>query len=210
MEAALREAPEVLEEFPRSLTPSQAEEALKPVARKAGIPRKTLTRRALEEARRWTEEVLEGFWEALGVPSPPAEVGETVREGGKVRLWCPWGREAPLGRLTVEANKRGTFTYLDLPLSGRSCPRTFILEAHAGRVEVAISPRLFARKGRALFRTRDPRGGQEDPGGGQPPPPPLRLPRPRRPRGGPGGPLEAQRRRDPARGALPPGPEENA
>jgi hypothetical protein len=112
----------------------------------------------LEEARKWTEGVLEGFWEALGVPSPPAEVGETLREGGKVRLWCPWGRKAPLGRLTVEANKKGTFTYLDLPLSGRSCPRTFLLEAHAGRVEVGISPRLFARKGQALFRARDPRG----------------------------------------------------
>jgi hypothetical protein len=158
VEAALEEALEVLEDSPRPLTPSQAREALKPVARKAGVPRKTLTKRALEEARKWTEGVLEGFWKALGVPSPPAEVGEALREGGKVRLWCPWGKRAPLGKLTVEANKKGTFTYLDLPLSGRSCPRTFILEAHAGRVEVGIYPRLFARKGRALFRAQDPRG----------------------------------------------------
>ncbi len=158
MKAALEEALEVLEEFPRPPTPSQAREALKQVARKAGVPRKTLTKRALEEARRWTEGVLEGFWEALGIPSPPAEVGEALREGGKVRLWCPWGKRAPLGKLTVETNKKGAFTYLDLPLSERSCPRTFLLEAHAGRVEVGIFPRLLARKGRALFRTRDPRG----------------------------------------------------
>jgi hypothetical protein len=157
VEAALEEALEVLEEFPRPLTPSQAEEALKQVARKAGVPRKTFTRRALEEARRWTEGVLEEFWEALGLPSPPAEVGEALRKGGKVRLWCPWGKRAPLGKLTVETNQRGTLSYLDLALSARPCPRTFLLEAHAGRVEVAISPRLFARKGRAFFRARDPR-----------------------------------------------------
>jgi hypothetical protein len=158
VEAALEEALEVLEEFPRPLTPSQAREALKPIARKAGAPRKTFTRRALEEARRWTEGVLDAFWDALGISSPPPEVGEALQKDGKVRLWCPWGRKAPLGKLTVETNQRGTFTYLDLPLSERFCPRTFLLEAHAGRVEVGISPRLFARKGRALFRTRDPRG----------------------------------------------------
>ncbi len=154
----LQEALDILEEFPRPLTPSQANEALKPIARKAGVPRKTFTRRALEEARKWTEEVLDGFWKALGISSPPAEVGETLRKGGKVRLWCPWGKRAPLGRLTVETSKKDTLSSLDLPLSGRSCPRTFLLDAHAGRVEVGISPRLFARKGRALFRTRDPRG----------------------------------------------------
>jgi len=158
VEAALEEALEVLEESPRPLTPSQAREALKPIARKAGAPRKTFTRRALEEARRWTEGVLDAFWDALGISSPPPEVGEALQKDGKVRLWCPWGRKAPLGKLTVETNQRGTFTYLDLPLSERFCPRTFLLEAHAGRVEVGISPRLFARKGRALFRTRDPRG----------------------------------------------------
>jgi hypothetical protein len=158
VEAALEETLEVLEEFPRPLTPSQAREALEPVARRAGVPSEALTRRALEEARKWTEGVLEGFWEALGVPSPPAEVGKTLRKGGRVRLWCPWGRRTPLGKLTVETHDKGALTYLDLPLSERFCPRTFILEAHAGRVEVGISPRLFARKGRALFRAQDPRG----------------------------------------------------
>ncbi len=155
---ALQQALDILEEFPRPLTPSQANEALKPIARKAGVPRKTLTRRALEEARKWTEEVLDGFWRALGISSPPAEVGETLRKGGRVRLWCPWGKRAPLGKLTAETHEKGALGHLDLPLSGRSCPRTFLLDAHAGRVEVGISPRLFARKGRALFRTRDPRG----------------------------------------------------
>jgi hypothetical protein len=158
VKTALEEALDVLEEFSRPPTPSQAREALKPIARKAGVPSKTFTRRALEEARKWTEGVLEGFWEALGVPSPPAKVGETLRKGGKVRMWCPWGRKAPLGNLTVETNEKDTLSYQDLPLSDRSCPRTFLLEAHAGRVEVRIPPRLFARKGRALFRARDPRG----------------------------------------------------
>jgi hypothetical protein len=158
VEAALEEALEVLEDSPRPLTLSQAKEALKPVARKAGVSSKAFTRRALEEAGKWTEGVLEGFWEALGVPSPTAEVRETLHEGGRVRLWCSWGRKAPLGKLTVETSRKGALSYLDLPLSGRPCPRTFLLEAHAGRVEVGISPRLFARKGRALFRTRDPRG----------------------------------------------------
>jgi hypothetical protein len=158
MEEFLQEALDVLEEFPRPLTPSQVKEALKQVARKAGVPRKTFTRKVLDEARRWTEGVLDGFWEALGISSPPAEVEETLRKGGKVRLWYPWGRRTPLGKLTVETSKKDTLSYLDLPLSDRFCPRTFLLEAHAGRVEVGISPRLFARKGRALFRTRDPRG----------------------------------------------------
>jgi hypothetical protein len=158
VEAALQEALDTLEEFPRPLTLSQAKEVLKPIARKAGVPTEAFARRALEEARRWTEGVLEGFWEALGVTSPPAEVGEAPRKGGKVRLWCPWGKRAPLGKLKVETNEKGALTYLDLPLSDRACPRTFLLEAHAGRVEVTISPRLFARKGRALFRARDPRG----------------------------------------------------
>jgi hypothetical protein len=158
MEAALQEALDVLEDFPRPLTPSQAREALKPIARKAGVPYRTFTGKALEEARRWTEGVLDRFWEALGISSPPAEVGETLRKGGRVRLWCPWGKRTPLGKLTVETSRKDALSYLDLPLSKRSCSRTFLLEAHAGRVEVGISPRLFARKGRALFRTRDPRG----------------------------------------------------
>jgi hypothetical protein len=136
VEAALQEALDILEEHSRPLTPSQAKEALKPVARKAGVPRGTLTRMALEEARKWTEGVLEGFWEALGVSSPPAEAAEALRKGGRVRLWCPWGKKAPLGTLTVETGEKGTLAHLDLPLSGRSCPRTFLLEAHAGRVEV--------------------------------------------------------------------------
>jgi hypothetical protein len=158
VELALQEALDVLEEFPRSLTPSQAREALKPIARKAGVPYRTFTRKALEEARRWTEEVLDAFWDVLGISSPPVEVGETLRKGGKVRLWCPWGKRAPLGKLTVETSRKDALSYLDLPLFDRSCPRTFLLEAHAGRVEVGISPRLFARKGRAFFRTRAPRG----------------------------------------------------
>jgi hypothetical protein len=158
VEAALQEALDILEEFPRPLTPSQAKEALKPIARKAGVLRKAFTRMALEEARKWTERVLGSLWEALGVSSPPAEVEKVLRKGGKVRLWCPWGKRAPLGTLTVETSEKGALAHLDLPLSDRFCPRTFLLEAHAGRVEVRIHPRLFARKGRALFRTRDPRG----------------------------------------------------
>jgi len=50
VEAALEEALEVLEEFPRPLTPSRAREALEPVAQKAGVPIEVFARRALEEA----------------------------------------------------------------------------------------------------------------------------------------------------------------
>jgi hypothetical protein len=158
LQESLQEALDLLEEFPRPLTLSQAREPLRPIARKVGVPYKTFTRRALEEARRWTEGVLDAFWDVLGISSPPVKVGETLRKGGKVRLWCPWGRRAPLGKLTVETSKKDALSYLDLSFSGHSCPRTFLLEAHTGRVEVGISPRLFARKGRVLFRTQDPRG----------------------------------------------------
>jgi hypothetical protein len=141
-----------------SLSLSEVEEALKPLAQAAGVPPKPFAKKVLDEARKWTEGVLDGFWEALGISSPPAEVGEILRKGGKVRLWCPWGRKAPLGKLTVETNEKGALAYLEISLSDRFCPRTFLLDAHAVRVEVGISPRLFVRKGQALFRTRDPRG----------------------------------------------------
>jgi len=157
-QAALLAGLDALGDIPRPPDFSEAERVLKPLAQEVGVSPEAFARKVLNEARKWTERVLDGFWEALGIPSPPVEVRETLRKGGKVRLWCPWGKKAPLGKLVVETSKKDTLSYLDLPLSGRSCPRTFLLEAHAGRVEVGIFPKLFARKGRVLFRTRDPRG----------------------------------------------------
>ncbi len=162
-QAALQVALEALEEIPRPLGFSEVEEVLKPLAREVGVSPEAFTRKVLDEARRWTEEVLDGFWKALGISSPPAEVAEALRKDGKVRLWCPWGRRAPLGTvsvsLTLQSGNGGRYAFKDfhLPLPHRACPRTFVLQAHLGRVEVNIPPRFFARKGRALFRTKDPR-----------------------------------------------------
>jgi len=161
-QAALQVALDALGEIPRPLGFSQTKEALKPLARAVGLSPKAFTRKVLEEARRWTEGVLDGFWEALGISSPPAEVAEALEGRGQVRLWCPWGRKAPLGTFSALLRTRSGDRYLhkqlDLPLPDRACPKTSVLWAHIGRVEVKIPPRLFVRKERALFRTKDPRG----------------------------------------------------
>lgn len=132
-----------------------------PIVERAGVSPNAFTRKALDEARRWTERVLDGFWEALGITTPPAEVAEALKERGRVRLRCPWGRKAPLGTVSAFVQVRSGDRYLrkelDLPLPGYACPKTFVLWAHAGRAEGDIPPRFFARKKRALFRTRDPR-----------------------------------------------------
>jgi hypothetical protein len=160
-QAALQVALYALEDIRHPLGFSKAKEVLKPLARKAGVSPNAFTRKVLDEARRWTEGVLDGFWEALGVASPPAEVAEALKERGRVKLWCPWGRKGPLGTVSafvqVSSGDRYLRKELDLPLPGPACPKTFVLHAHAGRVEVDIPPRFFARKERALFRTRDPR-----------------------------------------------------
>jgi hypothetical protein len=60
VEAALQVALYALEDIPRPLGFSEAKEGLKPLARKVGVSPKAFTRRVLDEARRWTEGVLDG------------------------------------------------------------------------------------------------------------------------------------------------------
>jgi hypothetical protein len=162
-QVALQLALDVLEDISRSrpLDFSEAERVLKPLAREMGVSPEAFTRKVLDEARRWTEGVLDGFWEALGFSSPPAEVAEVLKEGGLVKLWCPWGRKGPLGVVSVFAKVGSGDGFLrqdlDLPFPDRACPSAFVLWAHAGRAEANIPPRFFARKERVLFHTRAPR-----------------------------------------------------
>jgi hypothetical protein len=160
-QVALQVALDVLEDISRPLDFLEAERVLKPLARKVGVPPEAFTRKVLDEARKWTEGVLDGFWEALGISSPPAEVVEALKEGGLVRLWCPWGRKGPLGVVSVFAKvgsgDRFLRADLDLPFPDRACPKDFVFWAHAGRVEASIPPRFFARSGRVIFHTRAPR-----------------------------------------------------
>jgi hypothetical protein len=160
-QAAFLAALDALEDITRPLDFLEAQRVLKPLAQKVGVSPEVFTGKVLEEARRWTEGVLEGFWEALGISSPPTEVAEVLKKGGLVRLWCPWGRKGPLGVVSVFAKvgsgDRFLRNDLDLPFPDRACPSAFVLWAHTGRVEVNIPPRFFARRGRVLFHTRAPR-----------------------------------------------------
>jgi hypothetical protein len=47
---------------------------------------------------------------------------------------------------------------LSFPIVGYQPSEAFLLEAHAGRVEVRVAPKLLARKARAFLRTLDGRG----------------------------------------------------
>jgi hypothetical protein len=160
-QAILLAALDTLEDIARPLDFLEAKRVLKPLAQKVGVPLDAFTREVLEEARKWTEGVLDGFWEALGISSPPLEAAEVLKEGGLVRLWCPWGRKGPLGVVSVFAKVGSGDSFLrgdlDLPFPDRACPKDFVLRAHTGRVEVSIPPRFFARKRRVLFHTRAPR-----------------------------------------------------
>ncbi len=112
--------------------------------------------RVLEEARRRTREALEGLWRTLGVPSPPPGVEKTLHEGGWVELWHPDVRRDPAsgrerGLLRLEGGGE-----IEVPPLPPSFKGFFAFRARSGRVEVRVSPWLFARRGRAYLRTFDP------------------------------------------------------
>jgi hypothetical protein len=114
------------------------------------------TEKALEEARRRTREVLEGLWKTLGLTSPPPGVEKTLHEGGWVELWHPdvrrnasSGRERGLLRLEGGGD-------IEVPPLPPSFKGFFAFRARGGRVEVKVSPWLFARRERAYLRTFDP------------------------------------------------------
>ena len=117
---------------------------------------KEFTEKVLEEARRRTREVLEGLWKTLGLASPPPGVEEALHEGGWVELWHPdvrrnasSGREWGLLRLEGGGD-------IEVPPLPSSFKGFFAFRARSGRVEVRVSPWLFARRERAYLRTFDP------------------------------------------------------
>jgi hypothetical protein len=112
--------------------------------------------RVLEEARRRTREALEGLWRTLGVPSSPPGVEKTLHEGSWVELWHPDVRrnatsERERGLLRLEGGGE-----IEIPPLPSSFKGFFAFRARSGRVEVKVSPWLFARRGRAYLRTFDP------------------------------------------------------
>jgi hypothetical protein len=112
------------------------------------------TQRVLEEARRSTREVLEGLWKTLGVSSPPPGVEKTLHEGGWVELWHPdVRRNATRERGLLRLEGGGEIEVPPLPSSLKGF---FAFRARTGRIEVKLSPWLFARRGRAYLRTFDP------------------------------------------------------
>jgi hypothetical protein len=156
--AAIQKVLKALEDHTLPPTLAYAWEIFEDPAWEIGVDPEALGRAALKEARRWTERVLNGLWEALGTPPPTSPVRKALGWGQEIRVRCPWRQGAPQGEALVETRSRGHIRNLSLPISGYQPSETFFLEAQAGRVEVTVAPKLFARKGRAFLRTQDERG----------------------------------------------------
>ena len=165
MEKALREevVQKVLEALEnRSLppTPAYAWHIFEGPAREIGVDPKVLRKVALKEARKWTEGVLDAFWKVLGIPPPTSLVRRALGWGQRIRVRCPWQGRTPQGEALVEVEGMSRVRCLSFPIIGYQPSEAFLLQAHAGRVEVRVVPKLLVRKGRAFLRTLD-RGGVE-------------------------------------------------
>jgi len=158
METALERLLQALEEGTYRPTPAGVRAAIADLRLEVEGDPEALVAEVLKEAWEETRKVLEGFWGALGTPSPPPVVERALREGEWVEASC-W--ESPRGQaqLVLRLKERGTTARLPLP---RSLPASgFSLEARVGRVEVRVPPGLFARKGRAYLRTFRPEEVEE-------------------------------------------------
>ncbi len=155
---AIQKALKALEDHDLPPTLAYAWEVFEDVAEETGIDPKALGKAALKEARRWTERVLDGLWEALRTPPPTSPVRKALGWGQRIRVYCPWQQGTPQGEVLVETRGRGYIRHLPLPISGYQPSEAFFVKAQAGRVEVRVAPKLLARKGRAFLRTQDERG----------------------------------------------------
>jgi hypothetical protein len=149
----LREVLDGLEEGPYL----GAEAGVKMVLRDLGVDENEIPRgfveKALEEARRTTEEALSGLWGLLGAELPH-EVKETLARGNWVKAWLS-GIEWET--LSVQPLGKGLVAHYPLP---QPLPLGFKLEARAGRVEVHLQE-LHARRERAYLQTTRPDGVRE-------------------------------------------------
>ncbi len=157
-EEAVQKVLKALENSSLPPTPAYAWHIFEGPAREIGVDPKALRKVALKEARKWTEGVLDAFWEALGIPPPTSLVRRALGWGQRIRVRCPWRRGTPQGEALVEVEGISHVRCLSFPIIGYQPSEAFLLQAHAGRVEVRVAPRLLARKGRAFLRTLDGRG----------------------------------------------------
>jgi hypothetical protein len=158
MKTALERLLQALEEGTYRATPVGVKAAIADLRLEVEGDPEALVARVLEEAWEETRRVLEGFWAALGVLSPPPVVEKALREGEWVEASCS---ESPRGeaQLVLRLRERGTAVHLPVP---RPLPSGgFSLEARVGRVEAHVTPGLFARKERAYLRTFRPEEVEE-------------------------------------------------
>jgi hypothetical protein len=159
MKTALERLLQALEEGSYRPTPAGVRAAIADLRLEVEDP-EALAARVLEEAWKETQRVLEGFWAALGVFSPPPVVEKALREGEWVEASYS---ESPQGKaqLVLRLRERGTAVRLPLlrplPLPSGG----FSLEARVGRVQAHVPPGLFVRKGRAYLRTFRPEEAEE-------------------------------------------------
>jgi hypothetical protein len=160
MKTALERLLQALEEGTYRATPVGVKAAIADLRLKVEGDPEALVAQVLEEAWEETRRVLEGFWGALGVLSPPPVVEKALREGEWVEASCsepPQGQ----GQLVLWLRERGATVHLSLsrplpvPLEG------FSLKARVGRVEAHVATALFVRKGRAYLRTFRPEEVEE-------------------------------------------------
>ncbi len=157
-EEAVQKVLKALENRSLPPTPAYAWHIFESPAREIGVDPKALRKVALKEARKRTEEVLDVFWKVLGIPPPTSLVRRALGWGQRIRVRCPWQGRTPQGEALVEVEGISHVRHLSFPITGYQPSEAFLLQAHAGRVEVRVAPKLLARKGRAFLRTLEERG----------------------------------------------------
>ena len=142
-----------LEEGTYRFTPVGVKTAIRDLGLKVEGNLEELVDKVLERGWRETKEALEGLWRAIEVPSPPPEVEEVLRRGGWLQAW----RSEFLEKRSVlfQLEGRGPISHF---LPSHAPPLgTFSLKAWGGRIQVHVSPALFARRARAYLRTSKPK-----------------------------------------------------
>jgi hypothetical protein len=142
-----------LEEGTYRFTPVGVKTAIRDLGLKVEGNLEELVDKVLERGWRETKGALEGFWKTIEVLFPPPEVEEVLRRGGWLQAW----RSEFLEKRSVlyQLEGRGPISH---SLPSHAPPiGTFSLKAWGGRIEVHVSPVLFARRERAYLRTSRPK-----------------------------------------------------
>jgi hypothetical protein len=142
-----------LEEGTYRFTPVGVKTAIRDLGLKVEGDLEDLVGKVLERSFRQTKEALQGLWKALEAPSPLPGVEEVLRRGGWLQAWRSEFLEDRSVLLQLEGG--GPISH---SLPSHSPPLgTFSLKAWGGRIEVWVSPALFARRERAYLRTSKPK-----------------------------------------------------